>query len=115
MAGGQGDVILLVDVVAVDGRPALRLAGELDLEGTEKVLAAARRVFRDARTTTVVIDVADLAFCDSSGIRVLCQVEHEAAVLGRTVVLRSPTTIVRRVLELTGVSHLLNVVPLNAA
>jgi anti-sigma B factor antagonist len=112
MTSTQGEVGLLVDVVDGGGVPVLRLAGELDMQGTMKLLERGMRLLAAHGSGSVVtIDLSDLTFCDSCGVRALYQLQQHAVALDEIVVLRSPRRIVRRVLELTGMTELFTVLP----
>ncbi|MFF3215536.1 STAS domain-containing protein [Streptomyces sp. NPDC002886] len=50
----------------------------------------------------IVIDLADLSFCDSSGINVLVRARHTATAHGRSISLLNPQPHFRRLLEMTG-------------
>jgi stage II sporulation protein AA (anti-sigma F factor antagonist) len=106
------EAALLVDVIDVGAIPVLRLIGELDVGGAAKVLEHGTRVLRahDAGSA-LAVDLADLTFCDSCGVRVLYQLQQHATELDEVVILRSPQPIVRRVLELTGMTELFTVLP----
>ena len=57
--------------------------------------------------TDLVLDLSQLGFVDSSGLRVLISAQHQLADHGGTLVLRSPSETVRRLLEITGlVDHI---------
>ena len=76
----------------------LWLRGELDLASTEE-FQAAFLTYLDGQSE-LVIDLSELQFIDSSGIRAMIDVARRAA--PRAVRLRSPHPNVRRVFELTG-------------
>jgi anti-anti-sigma factor len=104
MGSGTEDAVtssLLVDIGHVGGRSVLRLAGELDLCSMPKLLDGGARVLSLGEPGPLVVDLADVAFCDSSGLRGLSLLREQAETYGRTLVLRSPQRVVRRVLELT--------------
>ncbi len=82
----------------------LVLIGELDM--------ASVPVLRDAFDaagddhTTVVVDLTELTFIDSTGISELLRANRRLRPRGG-IVLRSPTDLVRRVLEITAADHLI--------
>lgn len=81
----------------------LTLVGEID-GFTAPDLAA--RLSDDA--TIDVVDLADVTFIDSSGLRVLLQSHHDRVSTGSTLTLRAPSASVQRLLEISGLeSHLL--------
>jgi anti-anti-sigma factor len=91
-----------------EGRVAYVLKGELDMAGGESLV---RRVTELAASTTgrIDIDMEEVAFIDSSGVRALLRL-HEAAVSsGRSMSVRNLTPDVRRLLDLIGVTELLTV------
>src|SRR6185503_8713358 len=75
-----------------------RCSGELDL-ATSPIL---RQALSDAGDRDVVLDFADVSFCDSSGLAVLLRLARSLAPNGHTVTLLDPTPVVRRVLEVMG-------------
>jgi len=87
-------------------RPVVSLAGELDLSNVgalEQLIAP----LLDGGSHGLVFDVCGLTFMDSSGIALLLRT---AARLPQ-VTLRQPPEIIRRVLDSTGVSLVLNIEP----
>ena len=89
-----------------DGRPGYALKGELDMAGGESLV---RRVTALAATTSgaIEIDMGEVGFIDSSGVRALLRL-HEAAVSsGRPMRVRNLSPDVRRLLDLIGVTELL--------
>src|SRR2546426_3610644 len=89
--------------VAPAGAPrTFRLAGELDLLNAQEVEA---KLELDSRGQgDLVLDLSDLAFIDSSGIRVLIRTAERLEGRGR-LILRSPNRQVQVVLSLVGVAH----------
>ena len=87
----------------------LRLAGELDLGGVdefERVLAADR--IRGA--ATVILDLRDLSFIDSSGLRAVILADQRVrSEGGRFIVVRGQER-VNEVLEMTGVAERMEIV-----
>ena len=80
----------------------LRLSGDLDLATTNRVEAELKRVEAgDART--IVIDLSDLTFINSTGVHLLvdASLRSRADATGLTLLRGSPT--VQRVLQICGV------------
>jgi anti-anti-sigma factor len=105
----QGSRKLGVAVLHADGARVLRLTGEFDLAGVE---AFDRELHRTPRSgeETVVLDLRELTFIDSSGLRAVLMADREARAAGRhCLIVRGPDR-VNRVLELTGVEHRLELV-----
>ncbi|MEU8043440.1 STAS domain-containing protein [Micromonospora echinofusca] len=96
------------------GRVVLRPAGEIDMASAPEFEATLTEALRGPDVREVVVDLADVRFMDSSGVRVLV---HGAAVgRERDVPLRvtAPQPGVARVLRITGVGALLGVVDAEA-
>ena len=88
----------------------LRLAGELDLATTPEVAEALGEGLRGG-ARTVVLDLAEVTFMDSSMLRELLRVRGELEPGGGAVVLVAPREPVLRLLELTGTRELFGVAP----
>ena len=86
--------------------PVIRLSGELDMVSAERVRSVVEGALT-AEDDRLAFDVSELQFMDSSGIALLVS----AARTARQVELRHPTHIVRRLIELTGLTELLLMVP----
>ena len=86
----------------------VRMSGELDLAArpvvTEQVTAA---LVDDANIERVVVDLGGVKFCDSSGLGALLDIRRVADKVGATIVLRSPSAGVARVLDVAGIDELL--------
>jgi len=85
-----------------DGTPVISVAGELDLTNAKEVRSAIEAVVSD-HGQLIVFEVSDLTFMDSSGIALLASVTRQ--------VLRDPTPIVRRLIEMTGLDKVLRMTP----
>ena len=80
------------------------VAGEIDAS-TAPALDEALQTLPVA-TGSVVIDVSDVVFIDSSGLRVLISLANRAEQVGRSVILQRPSPTVRRLLEITGLTDM---------
>ena len=83
-----------------DGNGVVRLIGELDIATVPQASAAVTEACE--RATNVVVDLSQLTFMDSSGVRLLLQAwatQHER---GGDLILRAPTPTVRRLFDLLG-------------
>jgi anti-sigma B factor antagonist/stage II sporulation protein AA (anti-sigma F factor antagonist) len=93
-----------------DGRLVVTLRGELDLATAGDVEEAVLGPVRDGRH--VVLDLRELEFMDSSGVRVIVAA-HGAAQDGDgrlTIVRAAPGGAVQRVLEISGLEDVLELV-----
>src|SRR5262249_6635885 len=88
------------------GAPIIAVSGELDMSNAGKLDAAVDSlVAKDPER--LVFDLSGLRFMDSAGIAVLLGAAGKVA----EIELRDPSPPVRRVVELTGLTRVLSVVP----
>ena len=85
--------------VDVDPDGTLRLSGEFDMSSVETFRLAVETSADPERD--IVLDLTDLTFLDSSGIRAILTMAQEFGTSG--VVMRNPQPNVRRVIELIGI------------
>jgi anti-sigma B factor antagonist len=85
--------------VQVDPDGVIVAIGDIDVAGGPLVEAA---ILERESEHPVVIDLNDVTFIDSSGLRSLLGASKRAAERGSEIVLRSPSASVRRLLEITG-------------
>ena len=92
---------LRISVTAGSAYTLVTLAGECDLHtGRQLRDVLTSEVSRGARR--MILDLAGLAFMDSTGMQVLLGVRTVLSVRGGTMALVSPQPVVARILELTG-------------
>jgi anti-anti-sigma factor len=99
------EVPFSLDSDAHEGRLDLSLHGELDLACTDLLARLGDDEGDDVRE--VVVDIADLEFIDTAGIRALADVQARNLNRGRTVAVNNPTSLVRKVITLFGRSDML--------
>jgi anti-sigma B factor antagonist len=87
------------------GAPCLALAGELDIADVRRLEQALDAAIADS-CGAFLLDLCELEFLDSSGIRLLLRARALLGREDRTLVLICPPGPVYRALELTGVSDL---------
>ena len=101
----------LIDLHTTDesyGRLA-SLTGEIDLSTVENVAGQLRAAIEDCEGT-VAVDLREVSFLDSSGLRLLLQLNQELGETGRRMVVVQGPRRVARVFELTGAESELNIV-----
>jgi anti-sigma B factor antagonist len=103
-AGSAADVDIQID--ADPSAPVIHVIGEIDISNAARLDAAVASV-TSARPRGLVFDLSGLSYMDSAGIAVLLG----AAASVEQVQLREPSLAVRRVVELTGLSDVLPIVP----
>ena len=103
LAGEQIRVVFRV----APGTVCVAFTGELDMASAPQAwsdLAAACGV---GNRRDVNVDLATLSFCDTAGLSVFEEAERQCAGRGARLVLANPRPLVRRLLELTGLTRLL--------
>lgn len=88
----------------------IELHGEIDASmavDIESIVTTAQQ----QRCRSVVLDLSDVAFIDSQGLRELIAAQLALATGGTSLYLRNPSKMVRRVLEISGAGE---VIPLTA-
>jgi anti-anti-sigma factor len=105
----EGPPVFGVEVLpAPDGILLLRLEGELDVATTPRFRTeVAKALEADARA--VVLDMAAVSFMDSSMLKELLRSHAQIAPGGGVLVLVAPQAAVRRLLDLTRTSELLEI------
>lgn len=92
-----------------DGETVVSLFGELDVASSQRLTEELLGLI-DGGATCVVIDLGQLAFIDSTGLSALIQANKKMSGKGK-LRLRTPTPLVRQVLEVTGLMEALRVEP----
>ena len=82
-----------------DGGGVVWLSGELDMSETESFVRTATVALE--QNDALVLDVSDLTFIDSQGIRAVLAIAEHAD--GRGILIRGAEGGVRKVLDLTGI------------
>ena len=86
----------------------ITLTGELDPH-TAPMLSDELETLRAEGVGSVVLELTELGFVDSSGLRVLIAADRDLRDRGGRLVLRSPSETVHRLLEITGLGDHLNI------
>ncbi|MEV4350915.1 STAS domain-containing protein [Actinoplanes sp. NPDC049596] len=79
------------------------LSGELDLASSDEVRAYIEEALAATRPARVLIDMDEVAFCDSTGIEALIRARAAAVAQGSRIELVNVHGIARTTLEITGV------------
>ena len=87
-----------------DDEQVIALAGELDLDGAQRVREALQRA-EAAEVHRIVLDLRDLDFIDSNGVRLIVEADVRSRTEGGRLELIPGPRPVQRVFELTGTSE----------
>ncbi|HTA14343.1 MAG TPA: STAS domain-containing protein [Solirubrobacteraceae bacterium] len=100
---------LRIDVRSESDRIVLGLHGELDLLGAPLLQQQIDQVEQDA-PAIVVLDLQDLQFVDSAGLRVILAAHERSRQQGREFALTRGTEQVQRLFTIAGVSEHLKII-----
>lgn len=100
----QGDDGFRVEVQIEDGIAHVRLLGELDMASSDDLLAFVRAVPLDGDRPSLALDLHELSFIDSTGLRALISIVSESVARGHQVSVLRPSASFLRLVELTGLS-----------
>lgn len=98
-----------VTIESVEGASLIRIGGDLDKSTAAELtrhLSAAR-----GSTSTILVDLANVSFMDSAGLKALAAESDAALAGGGTLFVVRPSLAVRRVITLMGYADRLAVVP----
>jgi anti-anti-sigma factor len=91
--------------VGAERRTILTLAGEVDIANVGEITEAVRE---ELASSPVMLDLSELSFIDSSGLRMLAHLVFDAQESGWALTIgRDMAAQVRRLLEMTGMLELL--------
>lgn len=87
----------------------LALTGELDVAGASRVEQELERIERE-QPATLVLDLRELAFMDSTGLRVIVAADARAREQSRRLVIVRGSDTVQRIIEMTRLDERLEIV-----
>jgi anti-anti-sigma factor len=93
-----------------DDAVVLRCSGELDVASVPKLHAVLEAVYEDG-VRAIVIDLERLTFMDSQGVAMLLRCWKHTSRHGKRLEVRNPSGTVARVLDLTGLRRIIDIVP----
>jgi anti-sigma B factor antagonist len=99
----------LTEETAADGSATIAVSGELDLS-TASQMRDHLYALLAAGTTHLTIDVTGLTFIDSTGLGVIVAVLKRAREAGGNLVLKGPSRSARKVLDISGLSRIIDVI-----
>jgi anti-anti-sigma factor len=99
---------LRVSVAQGETETVVSISGELDMSTADILSDAVNEELREA-PSRIVVDLAELTFCDSLGLGTLVVLSRTARVQQTFLVLRNPSPFFTRMLDVTGVREGLNI------
>jgi anti-sigma B factor antagonist len=104
----NGDPTRVYEIIEadLDGAPGVTMRGEIDIEAVQEVELALDAAIRDS-TGAFVMDLCDVEFFDSSGLRLLLHARALLAREDRQLAVVCPPGPVRRLFAVAGIEELL--------
>lgn len=102
---------LKVETMVVQGRLLVRLEGELDVYQVDQVRAVMEQALDDSGSQTLILDLENMSFIDSSGLGVLLGRYKRLQASGGTMLAASIQPQVHTVFELSGLLKLIRIYP----
>lgn len=97
--------LLSVELGRANGKVIVRLDGELDVSTAPKLHEVLADAVSQEASGPVILDLSALSFVDSTGLSVLVSTNNRLKDSGRILILQSAQPIVRRLLEVTGLTE----------
>jgi anti-sigma B factor antagonist len=97
----------LSPLTLTDAAGGLLVAGEIDASTVGELVA--RLTPLPGEVGDIVLDLSEVQFIDSSGLRALIETHRQAAENGRRLVIKEPSAIVNRLLDVSGLTTYLNI------
>lgn len=88
----------------------LSVTGDIDVATAADLRDIGLGVLESSQCATLCVELSGVTFLDSTGLGALIALRAAAVDSGRTLVIRNPSPVTTRLLELTGVSEVLGVV-----
>ena len=104
--GTQEEQLQLLYQRTADGQAMVNVRGELDIATAERAHVYLRAVLDSDKKGKVILNLAELTFCDAAGLGVLAKVASHARGTGRSVRLTSPRPALIRIMRITGMDAL---------
>jgi anti-anti-sigma factor len=93
-----------------DGCSVVALEGELDLATGGQLWDELAAIMAE-HDAPIVLDLAELTFCDSVGLGVLVRAHNALQDRGQRLVIANPTLMVDRILQVSGLSQAITAAP----
>jgi anti-anti-sigma factor len=97
-----------VDVVPCGSDVVLAVRGEIDMASRDRLWSAMEQAL-SLGSARLIVDLSKTTFMDSTGIGLLLQAHGRLQSSAGSVVVRSPSTSARNVLDLAGITHIVTI------
>ena len=102
---------LNVEIAQDRGDLVLRLAGDLDLSHSTEFIRCIDELTQMTLEPRIIVDASRVTFIDSTGTQALILANRRCLDVGGSLLVRSPSEPVERILQITGLGHVLTVDP----
>jgi anti-sigma B factor antagonist len=102
------DMLTLSCMISQTGQTTVTLAGELDAASADQAYEYARDAI-DAHGGQVLLDMAELSFCDARGLGALVRISRHAGQAGSSLHLVAPPPRLMKIIRITGLEDKLPV------
>lgn len=109
-APGAGPDGLHIEFLRIGHRAVLAASGEIDIASVDALRDAAQHALA-AGALELWIDLSEIEFMDSSGLRTLIDTRQAVLASGRHLIVICPPGPVRRVMEISGVEAAMEIYP----
>ena len=99
-------MLTLSCLVSQTGQATVTFAGELDYASADQAYGYVRDVI-DAHGGQILLDVADLSFCDARGLGALARMSRHAGQAGSSLHLVAPPPLLWKIIGITGLEDML--------
>ena len=99
-----------LETIERDGELCIELSGELDIASAAEVEARLLQLQSGDAPERLVIDLSEVQFLDSTGLSLLINADRRARGEGRRLTVISGTGAPRRILEISGLHGLIDIV-----
>jgi anti-sigma B factor antagonist len=103
--------VLTGELAHADGRVVYRLTGDLDTAVADAVRDRLAELVDSIPGGRVVLDLSELRFIDSRGVRALLQIHDQARAGGGTLILFRPNPHLRKILDLLELDAIFSIEP----
>ena len=107
--GTPSPPLLSTRVEQGDGQVIVKLEGELDVATAPRLHEVLAAAISEEGSDAIVLDLSALNFLDSTGLSLLVSTDKRVKSLGRVLILKGTQPIVRRLLEVTGLTDVFRI------
>ncbi|AWW26470.1 STAS domain-containing protein [Acetobacterium sp. KB-1] len=85
------------------------IKGEIDIYSIEKFRESIEREIK-TKATEIILDCSELSYMDSTGMGVLIELRNKSKEMGQRIIMMNPRPNIKKLLSLTGVDKIIEIV-----